>query len=258
MQRLVAAEARGRPTEGDRRDGQDHDPVLPRQARQREQQEAGHDQAKPQSPARPGPGRQHQADEARQRRGGEQHVFPDDAWIDQPVGDHRPEQQRDRRPPAGARLGQHQQRQGAVEQQGVEEHEQARAAHDRVEQAEKPGHHRRVPVVVDAAAALGELEHRVVGHVSRQVDRQRHRRAQTEQGQREPPGRAGPFRRSRSPGSCDAPAHALAGVMAQRRCPRRCEPPREGKGGRSENPRESGNAPGTSALNHSVGTRGAL
>ncbi len=183
VDRLVAALPAGDPAQRDGGDGQDDQAVLARQGRQRQQKETGRDQPEPQPPTPPLQRRQHEAAEPRRGAGREQYVLPDDARIDQPARDHRPQSNQRRGQPGGARGRQHHGRQSAVEQGGVEDHEQGRAADDAVEQAQQPRHDRRVPEVVDASTALGELQHRVVGHVPRQVHGQGDRRREQDRQQ---------------------------------------------------------------------------
>ena len=51
-------------------------------------------------------------------------------------------------------------------------------AQDRIEQAQKPGHDRRMPAVILAAAAIGQLHHRVIGHLPGPVQQQQNAEAQ--------------------------------------------------------------------------------
>ncbi len=130
VDRLMTAEACGDPAAGHSRHGQDHQAVLSRQGGQGKQDGARRDGCEPPPPMRPDLGRCQQRGEAGEGRGGEQHVLPDDPRIDQAVGDHGPEREQRGDDPGGSGRGADQDGQGAIEQKGVEDDEQGRAAHD--------------------------------------------------------------------------------------------------------------------------------
>ena len=158
--------------QGDRRHRQKHHTVLPH--------------APPPEPATAAPaispGRMRPARMPGQRREagdggiGEQHVLPDVALIEQPLRRQHDQQRHAPRSasraasaPAGPAA------RPAKAGSGTAGTERCRAPG--VEHAQQPGHQRRMPAVVVAAAAVGELRHRIVGKLARRVQRQHHGKA---------------------------------------------------------------------------------